>query len=122
VLVCLAVAGLIFAGLLRLVTLDHRRIEQRQRVVQAEWLVESALERAVAQLAADAKYAGESWKVSAEELSGKQSAAVELRVNPVEGQPAARSVRVEAQLGDAPGSLVRHNKQVTLHLPTGVDP
>jgi hypothetical protein len=122
VLVCLTVAGLIFVGLLRLAALEHQRIQRRQRAVQAEWLVESGLQRAAARLAADPVYTGETWALTAEEMGGQETATVMLRVEPIEGNHGTRRVQAEVQLGPPSESQVRRRKQITMQRSTGATP
>ncbi len=47
-----------------------------ERRLQAEWLVESGLERARARLAADSSYAGETWTLGASDLGLPESPAI----------------------------------------------
>ena len=68
VLVCLLVMMLLGAALLKLALAEREQQPRSERRLQAEWLVESGLERARARLAADASYAGETWPLSAADL------------------------------------------------------
>ncbi|MDP6445600.1 MAG: hypothetical protein QGG36_08270 [Pirellulaceae bacterium] len=61
-LVCLAVIVMLIGTQLRGVFSDSRAAILREHQVQAEWLADSGLDRAAAQLNADASYAGETWK------------------------------------------------------------
>lgn len=66
-LVVAAIAGLVTERLVR----GKREQVQRAAAWQAEWLCESAGQRAVAALTADGGYRGETWQVAAAELSGE---------------------------------------------------
>ncbi len=68
VLVCLVVMMLLGAALLKVALLERESNREAERRLQAEWLVESGLERARARLAADASYSGETWTQSAADL------------------------------------------------------
>jgi Tfp pilus assembly protein PilV len=68
VLVCLLVMMTLGAALLRVALQERDSNRDQERRLQAEWLVESGLERARARLAADAGYAGETWSLSAADL------------------------------------------------------
>ena len=52
---------MICGGLLRLVGSQRVLIRSEERTLQAEWLAESGVERAVARLAGDTSYRGETW-------------------------------------------------------------
>ena len=68
VLICLIVITLISGAVLK-VGLAHRDLVRAQeRRLQAEWLAESGVQRALARLAVDRDYAGETWPFSAADL------------------------------------------------------
>jgi type II secretory pathway component PulK len=62
VLVMLTVIFAIAGIMLRHIALQQRSARDQQRKLQAQWLAESALDRAIAKLADDPKYAGEKWQ------------------------------------------------------------
>ena len=68
VLVCLFVVMALGAALLKMALAQRDSNRDFERRLQAEWLVESGLERARARLAQDRSYAGETWPLSAAEL------------------------------------------------------
>jgi Tfp pilus assembly protein PilV len=68
VLVCLLVLMILGAALLRIALVERESNRAAERRLQADWLVESGLERASARLAADPRYPGENWQVSAADL------------------------------------------------------
>jgi Tfp pilus assembly protein PilV len=74
VLVCLVVMMLLGAALLKVALMERESNREAERRLQAQWLVESGLERARAKLAADASYAGETWTLGAAELGLADSA------------------------------------------------
>jgi len=76
--VTLMVVMLMTGTLLRSLVARHRQLGRWEQELQAQWLAESALERARVQLIRQPDYAGESWQpvVGAEKLP----AAVEIRV------------------------------------------
>jgi type II secretory pathway component PulK len=115
-LVCLAVASVLFVVLAKQATVEHRAAETRQWAVQAGWLAEAGVERAVARLAADAAYTGETWNVAAEELAGRNSAAVKIRIETIDDQPDRRIVRVEADYPDDPQYRARQLKQIAVDI------
>ena len=75
VLVCLLVVMLLGAALLRVALAERDSNRDQERRLQAEWLVESGLERARARLTADASYAGETWHIAPAELGLEEAGA-----------------------------------------------
>jgi hypothetical protein len=121
VLVCLLVLALIAAGLLRMVHLQRGVLRTEERRLQADWLVESGLERAAARLADDAAYPGESWTLSARELEGPAPGVVTIAVEPGPG-PAAAGSRLVTVVADYPGDprqRVRSRKQAVVDVGPG---
>ena len=113
-MVCVAVAAVVFVSVLRLAVAERRAVRLEAEKVQADWLVESGIERAAARLGADADYAGETWQVSAELLGGKDPAAVRIEVRPVREEPDRRTVDVEVDYPDHPRYRVRRTKQILI--------
>jgi hypothetical protein len=63
----------------------------REEHVQVEWLATSGVRRATARRAADPDYAGESWRIPADELGLRGDAEVQIRIEtrePVAGESA----------------------------------
>ena len=89
-----------FVLVVRQALAERRAIEMSRSGLQALWLAEAGLERAAARLAADPKYAGETWTISAAELAAGDGAVVRIEVKAIADRPERRSVRVEA---DYPG-------------------
>jgi type II secretory pathway component PulK len=92
-LVCLLVTISVAGGLLQSITIQQRHSRDDETNVQALWIAESAKARAAAQLAGDAAYAGETWRVSL----GQQEGVAEIRVETPDGQPQQRRITVEAR-------------------------
>jgi hypothetical protein len=138
-LVCLILVTLITAAILKISRAQHEFTRAEERRLQAEWLVESGVERSLAALEANREYAGETWPVSAHELGlpsegrkipGKgdgdpPAAVVTITVNRVADNPLRRQIRVQADYRRDSPRGVRHSKQITIDLgPTkaGVKP
>ncbi len=62
VLALLAVSTVLVANTARILILENRQAERAEDRQQAEWVAESALERAGARLLADRAYQGETWR------------------------------------------------------------
>jgi hypothetical protein len=124
-LVCLlvvaAIAGLVTQRLIR----GRRELAQRAAAWQAEWLCESAAQRAVAALKANDAYRGEKWSVGDAEFSGEASvptAAGEAAIAVTalqgdEGGPRGWRVSIEARYPAAGTWSVRRTKEFTLSKP-----
>jgi hypothetical protein len=120
VLVGLAVTTLIFMAAIKMILIQRKTIELNSRQIQARWLAESGVERAAARLAADAKYEGETWNISAQELGGRDGGKVNIKVEEVPDKPDHRKVHIEADYPTEPELRARETRDVTLR--TGEKP
>jgi type II secretory pathway component PulK len=112
ILACLAMATAISVVVVRQIAAERRTVLTYEHGLQALWLAEGGIERAVARLAADPKYAGETWAVPAGELAADDGAVVRIQVEAVAGRPEQRSVRSEADYGGAGEFHYRKVKQI----------
>ncbi|MBN2291056.1 MAG: hypothetical protein JXM70_01450 [Pirellulales bacterium] len=123
-IVCVAVAMTILAGLVHVALLRHATQKNHIRAAQAACLVESGLDRAVARLAADPTYKGETWKITAAEFSNAasladdQSALVRIEIKTVADNPDKREIHIQADYPDKPKLRARRSKQTTITLVT----
>jgi Tfp pilus assembly protein PilX len=115
-LVCLMVISLLSSTLLRQGFLARGQVRAEERRLQARWLADSGLERAAARLLNDAKYSGETWTVSADELGGAWPGLVTIVVAPVESHPKKRLVRVQADYPNEATVRVRQRVQTMIEL------
>src|SRR5688572_10803783 len=69
-MVFIAVAMMLALAWLKTAALERRTFRALQQRAQAEWLVESAIDRAAARLAANPGYEGETWKLSPTDMGG----------------------------------------------------
>jgi hypothetical protein len=116
VLVCLVVITMIGAGLLRLVSSQRVMIRGEERGMQSEWLAESGIERAVARLASDPEYRGETWSIPADALGGPSPGVVSIKVGPLRDERVRRLVTVQADYPSDPEQRVRTTKQTVVNL------
>lgn len=119
VLVCVAVAALVMVTLARMAAAERKLLESGGEQIQADWLADSALERAAATLAKNPEYRGETWTIPADQIGGLDSAAVKIEVQPVSENDARRLVRVQADYPDDPSHRVRRTKQAVVDLAQG---
>lgn len=97
VLVCLVLVTAISGVLLRIGLSERRRIRADERRLQAEWLVESGLERGASRFAAaPGEYHGETWDIAAADLGGADAARVTISVESEGKTPVRRYLRVQA--------------------------
>lgn len=118
ILVCFVVAAAMFVLLGRQSVTQRREAEAQLWTAQAQWIAEAAIERAAARLTADAKYAGETWAISAVELGAKEGAQARIRVENFADRPNRRLVRVEADYPDDPVHRSRWTKLIAIDLKT----
>ena len=111
VLVCLVMITLIGGGLLRLARSERASIRAEERGLQADWLAESALERASAILANDGDYRGETWSIPAVEFGGTDSGSVRIEVEDDPDDSSRRVIKVRADYPDEPERRVRRSKR-----------
>ncbi|MGO8691359.1 MAG: hypothetical protein ACLQLG_17185 [Thermoguttaceae bacterium] len=121
VIVCVVVAAAICGLLLRMAVLGRSSADAQHRRAQAQWLAESGIERAVARLAQDPRYSGETWTLAPEELP--RGGLVRIVIQPpldhaAKGAPAGRRlVRVEAQYPNDPTYSCRCTKEIAVQTP-----
>ncbi len=138
-LICLILVTLISAAILRVSAAQREFIRAQERRLQAEWLVESGVERCRASLADNREYAGETWLLSGDDLglarhggsTGKghehdqPAAVVIITVDHLADNPVRRRVRIQADYPPDSPRRARHSKQILIDLePTkpGVKP
>ncbi len=118
VLVCLGIAGMLAGSLIYAAVALRQVVQVDLWRAQADWLAWSAVERAAATLAADAKYQGETWRVDARSLEGRYAARVDIAVESISGEPARRRIRVAVYFPDDPKHRVFRSKEVTVAVPS----
>jgi Tfp pilus assembly protein PilV len=114
VLVCLVLIAMISGVLLKVAAAQRETLRIEERRLQAEWLVESGLERAVARLSQSADYKGETWELSADDLGGPAPGLVKIEVKTIESQPTRRRVRVQADYPRGADRRARQSKELTV--------
>ena len=125
VLICLVVVTLI-SGVLLKVGLAHRdSVRAQERRLQAEWLAQAGLDRALFRLAASAGYTGETWQLSAADLGlGATSADRVADRQRLSGSrssrparvPNAKLIKVQADYPPDPPHRARHSLQIQVEL------
>ena len=114
--VALFVLVLLAGGLLRVAWARHSELRASERRLQAEWLAESALDRAAARLGADPEYSGETWSVPAADLGGRDGASVRIEIRPVPDRPDRRVIRARADYPTDEARRARRTRELTITL------
>ena len=93
----LMVVMIMAGGLLQSLLAARRQVRRAELALQAEWLAESAVRRARAQLARDGDYAGETWRVEFDPSDAdKAFGAAEIKIERGTSRPNARRILVSA--------------------------
>ena len=95
-MVCLTLSVGLLAGLLRLAATQHKQVRYELMRLQADWLAEAGIERAVHRLQNDADYAGETWKLGPDDLDQAAAGQVTIQVRTLPDNPGVRQVQVQA--------------------------
>ena len=113
VLVCLIVLTLIAGAILRTGAAQREEGRSRERRLQAEWLAEAGLQRALARLDVDPGYSGETWDIDARELDSADAATVTIAVERTAGDAKLRTIRARADYPRDPPRRVRCTRKIT---------
>ena len=122
VLVCLIIVTLISGAVLKVGLAQRDLARDRERRLQAEWLAESGVDRALARLTRDRDYTGETWSITASDLglpeanrvhrstgqADRSAAIVTIAVEPIAGEANRRRIRVQADYPPDPPRRSRH--------------
>jgi len=118
-MILITVVLMLVLSWLQVAALQRRTFRALVARTQAEWLVESGIERAVAQLAADPQYAGETWKIPAENLHGQDAAEVTIEIQNVADEAQQRQISVRADYPLEPHRRQRRSKSLRITLAQG---
>jgi hypothetical protein len=116
VLVGLAVTTLLFMAAMKMIAVQRKTIELGSRQIQAGWLADSGIQRAVARLADDKNYHGETWHISAKDLGGRDGGLVTIKVEQVPDKSDRRAVHVVADFPPEPEQRARETRDVTIKI------
>ena len=100
VLVCLLAISLIGVGMVQSLIEAHRGGRLAHDRLQSMWLAESGVDRALAQLASNADYEGETWTIAPEQIDMRRGAVVVIRIEATDD--GEREAVVTATLGEGP--------------------
>ena len=121
-MVCVAITMSIMMSLVRSALSHHATQTMHVNAAQANWLAESALERAAARLAVDPSYTGETWELPPGEFGEGESdssadpAVVRIEVKPAGNGARERAIHVTADYPNSTAHRVRRGKQIVVQL------
>jgi hypothetical protein len=115
-LVEFAVAAAILFTVLQGMVSHQRQLLIEQRQLQAQWLAQGGVDRAVAQLRKSADYRGETWRVPADELDGTAPGEVKINLDAVADQPDDLHLIVEANYPSDSVHSSQQTREAIIHL------
>jgi hypothetical protein len=118
-MICLLVLMIIAGAILRIGAAQRDEMRAQERRLQAEWLAEAGLRRALARLDVAPAYSGETWDIPARELGSADAATVAIAVERPSGDPNSRTIRVRADFPPDPPRRARCSRQVTITKTSG---
>lgn len=114
VMICLLLVSLLMASLLKSALLQRRQMMKEQFRVQAEWILESALERGALQRLKDPKYQGEVWKISPIDLGTRYAGSAEITLQPAGKDNRLVSIQARVKYPEKTTFSVTRTKKIVL--------
>ncbi len=120
-MVCVLVVSLIGTTLLQMALTERRQLQKEQARLQAGWLLESALERAVVQLRRNSEYRGEVWQVTLNPSGRSQIATMNIEVEPVPDLPNRRELHLVAECPQGSEQRARSSRRTVIDIDPSVE-
>jgi hypothetical protein len=114
VLICLIIITMIAGAVLKVGLAQRDQVRSQERRLQAEWLAEAGIQRALARVAVEPGYPGETWEISARDLDSADTALVTIIVEPAPDDPKRPRIRAWADYPRDPPRRARHSKQIVI--------
>jgi len=114
VMICLLISTLILGALLKTAVAHRRQMLTEEQRMQADWLAESAVERATHRLQIDVNYPGETWNIPAADLNGRDSGRVRITVRKADKGSDGHRVTVEAVYPVGTERQVKRTKRISM--------
>ena len=114
VLVCLIIVTMVAGSVLKVALAQRDQTRAQERRLQAEWLAEAGIQRALARLATEPGYTGETWEISASDLGSADAALVAITVGRGADDGKSRQIRVQADFPRDPPRRARHSKRIVV--------
>lgn len=124
VLICLLVITLMSGVLFKIGVAHRAQVRAQERQLQAQWLAQAGLDRALFRLAASPGYTGETWQIAPGDLTPnatdgaghKLAAVVRIKVEPAGASREAKRIKVQADYPPDPPRRARHSLQMQVEL------
>jgi type II secretory pathway component PulK len=113
-LIAFAVVTATLFAILKGVASQHHELQREMQVVQADYLADAGLQRALTQLQRDSSYHGETWRLSEDEFDGVTSGTVLIEVNRSSGNDAAITIRSQADYPNDEIHRIRKTREITI--------
>ncbi len=114
-LVCVVVVGALCAAGLVYARTSHRTTQDAFYRIQADWIAQGGMEKAIVALAENPKYRGERWIVSIEEHGEKEPGVAEIKVVPEDNsKPGVVQVTAQFPADSERRATVAYERQTTL--------
>jgi hypothetical protein len=104
---------MIAGAILRTGAAQREQVRDQERGLQADWLAEAGLQRAIARLGADPSYTGETWEIDARALDSADPATIVITVERPADDSRRRTVRARADYPRDPPRRARRTRQIT---------
>ena len=115
-LICLLIVLMISAAAVQVLVMQNRVTRAESHQIQAAWLADSALDRAIARMAKDAKYDGETWEVLLDDGIDSNGGVAVIAVEAAEAPSNRRIISVEARWPDVPVYYVMEQRELIIDL------
>lgn len=109
-MICLLLASVLTVSLVQVAVLQREQVQRDEWQLQAEWLAESAVDRAAARLRAASEYEGETWRPQFPEETDPLGR-IEISVERAD-EPGRVRVTAVADVPDDPHERARVRKSV----------
>ena len=118
VLIALMIVAVLCAAMLKVGFARRHQLKGFEHQVQADWLLESGIDRAVSRIGASSDYQGETWSIPTEDFGGRGAGVVSIKVQPVVNGPPGRRIEVTAEYFTGPVQRSRRSQTLILVSPT----
>jgi uncharacterized membrane protein len=116
VLVCITIASMLSLTLVKQLLSRQALLEMTENQVQADWLVEAGIERAVAKLKGEPGYSGETWNIT-DALDDGRAGRVKIVVRSDPDHSESRTAEVTAEFPADAQRGFQSTKTITIDLP-----
>ncbi|MBL8849427.1 MAG: hypothetical protein JNG89_07075 [Planctomycetaceae bacterium] len=111
-LICLLLVSMLSAVLIRTALAQRDQLQRDAWQLQAEWLAQAGLERALVRLGSDPAYTGETWQTAAGD--GKPIGRVDITVAAADDGAGGRLLKLSVNVPDDPVNRAHVEREVLL--------